>query len=279
MFATIINDVYRKESVNEIAKVLDELCSPKGAYGWASDGIYSYWDYNTKEVYYIGLAVDLRERFKQHNGIITTQSGNKKELIDKHFEENNELGFSIFVQSPMSQPYIKGKSEKWVWKDLKGEDRENHKIAEGILLECYKKKHGHFPKWNKVGGSAKGQKRVRNGNYEIIKGFTSTEFHPLVSRTSLRELAKKPEYEGYENGVMHAVRMIMLYSGFNLKESIDIVKTTDTLNRFERMRQENYLFKTLEYGTPGYGTLVTEKDNPDPELTTFNFKPYPLRKI
>lgn len=278
MFATIINDVYRKKSANEIAEALDELCSPKDTYGWASDGIYSYWDYNTKEIYYIGLAVDLRERFKQHNGLIDTGSGTKRELIDKHFEENNKLGFSIFVQSPLSQPYIKRKSEKLALKDLEGEDRKNHHIVEGILLECYKQKHGCLPKWNKIGGLVEGRKGVRKDTYEIIKGFTSIEYHPLVSRTSLRELAKKPSYEGYENGFMHIVRLFMLF-GFNFKESIEYAKTCDSLNRWRRMEEENYLFKILEYGLPTYGTLITEKDNPDSELTTLNFKPYPLRKI
>lgn len=63
-------DAYTKEEKEEIAEALDDLCSPNDNYGWASAGIYSFWDYNTKEIFYIGLAVDLTERFKQHNGLM-----------------------------------------------------------------------------------------------------------------------------------------------------------------------------------------------------------------
>lgn len=52
------------------ANAIDDLCSPKDNYGWASAGIYCFW-------VYIGLAGDLAERFKQHNGILPTKEGSK----------------------------------------------------------------------------------------------------------------------------------------------------------------------------------------------------------
>lgn len=67
MLRTIIIDFYKEKDKTKIADALNTLCSPNDNYGWASVGIYCYWDYDTKEILYIGLAVDLTVRFKQHN--------------------------------------------------------------------------------------------------------------------------------------------------------------------------------------------------------------------
>ena len=106
MLRTIILDAYKENEKGKIAHALNELCSPRDNYGWASAGIYCYWNYYTHETYYIGLAVDLAERFKQHNGFypkIDTKTCKKKE-IDNYFRSEEKLGFSIIVQSPLSQP-------------------------------------------------------------------------------------------------------------------------------------------------------------------------------
>lgn len=105
MFGTIISDAYKESEKQQIATSLDELCSPLDTYGWASSGIYSFWDYETREIFYIGLAVDLTERFKQHNGLSTiSEEGCKVKQINEYFSSGYEkLGYSIFVQSPLSQ--------------------------------------------------------------------------------------------------------------------------------------------------------------------------------
>ncbi|WP_221803546.1 GIY-YIG nuclease family protein [Paenibacillus typhae] len=111
MFATIILDAYKKDEVQQISDALDDLCNANG-YGWASAGIYCFWDYYTNEIYYIGLAVDLEERFKQHNGLIPIDENScKKAKINEYFKHNEKLGYSIFVQSPLSQP-ITSKNKK-----------------------------------------------------------------------------------------------------------------------------------------------------------------------
>lgn len=38
------------------------------------------------------------------------------------------------------------------------EGKENIKVVEGILIEAYRRKYGHFPPWNNMGGSVVGQK-------------------------------------------------------------------------------------------------------------------------
>ena len=67
--------------------------------------------------------------------------------------------------------------------------------------------------------------------------------------------------------------MNVFYYGFSFNESIDFYKKYDYINRFEKMEEENYIYKNLEYGTP-YGTLSNEKDDIDLESMPFN-----LRKI
>lgn len=39
MFGTVIIDAYRKEEAMEMANAIDDLCSPKDNYSWASAGI------------------------------------------------------------------------------------------------------------------------------------------------------------------------------------------------------------------------------------------------
>lgn len=87
------------------------------------------------------------------------------------------------AQSPLSQPKIcKSKGSELAldgetmyelgvdpWEEQKitldAKDRDDIKNVEGILIESYRKEHGSFPPWNKVGGATVGRKRVRPGNY------------------------------------------------------------------------------------------------------------------
>ncbi len=61
MFGTVIIDAYRKEEIEEMANAIDDLCSPTDSCGWASAGIYCFWDYYAEAILYIGLAGDLAE--------------------------------------------------------------------------------------------------------------------------------------------------------------------------------------------------------------------------
>jgi len=53
-------------------KAIDDLCCPLDNYGWASSGIYCFWDPYNKNILYLGLAVDVGLRFKQHVGLVKT---------------------------------------------------------------------------------------------------------------------------------------------------------------------------------------------------------------
>ncbi|MED1092543.1 GIY-YIG nuclease family protein [Bacillus paramycoides] len=114
MFGTIIQDAYTKDETKQIADTLEDICNSHHAYGWSSAGIYCFWNYTTKEVLYIGLAVDLLKRFKQHNGIIQMDAnGCKFEKIQAYFEAHEKIGYSIFVQSSHHQPVYSGNKSMW----------------------------------------------------------------------------------------------------------------------------------------------------------------------
>ena len=55
VFGTIIMDSYKADEAESMSQNIDEICSPMDTVGWASAGIYSFWDYYTKDVLYIGL--------------------------------------------------------------------------------------------------------------------------------------------------------------------------------------------------------------------------------
>lgn len=197
-------------------------------------GIYCFWDYNIEEVLYIDLASDLSERFKQHNGLIPNDGAcSKKNQIEKYFQKNERLGYSIFVQSPLSQPLVhRNKKDYEVFARQEGapvedmlsyQGKDDIKHVEGILIEAYKNKHGQFPPWNKVGGSIEGQSRVMPKNYNIVKSFCKPNeyyMNPIVSRSTLQELSNNAEYAAYEN-YLHAVRMNILIHGMEYEDVLE----------------------------------------------------------
>ena len=154
----------------------------------------------------------------QHNGLAKIDDNSCKfNKITEYFHTHEKIGYTIFVQSPLSQPttYKNKKLYKnhYLAKNNSGNVGKEHiKQVEGILIETYKKKQGKYPSWNKVGGLIQGQKASTVGNYEIIKSFTNfEELNPLVSRSTIRELSDNPTYVRYEE-FLHSIRMLMLSS-------------------------------------------------------------------
>ena len=84
MFGTVIMDAYRKEEAWEMAKAIDDLCSPTDNYGWASAGIYCFWDYYAEAVLYIGLAGSIMGFYR----LMRDRSKNK---LKTTFQEMNAL--------------------------------------------------------------------------------------------------------------------------------------------------------------------------------------------
>ncbi len=258
MFGTVIIDAYSKAETEELADAIDDLCCPKDHCGWASAGIYSFWDYNTHEVLYIGLASDLYERFRQHNGLLTTtEEGCKFQQIQEYFETHEKLGYTIFVQSPLSQPLVHRNKDLYeklakehnspIQNYMNEQGINDIKRVEGILIEAYRRSNGHFPLWNKVGGSIAGQNRVMENNINIVKSFSNPQMYdvnPIVARSTIRELSDNPTYEGFES-FLHAVRMLVLIMGIDFMDALQFQNKFDRYGWYKRICDEGYLNKKL----------------------------------
>jgi len=225
MFGTFIVDSFTKNEAQDIADALDEICSPGDSVGWASTGIYSFWDYYTKEIYYIGYAVDLANRFRQHNGILPINDGACKyqQIID-YFSKNQRLGYSIFVQSPLAQAAthrnhtILDFDDNTEW--ISQESKESSRIVEGSFIEIFRKRDGELPHWNKIGGSIIGSKRANLKMYDQLhRCLTGNQRDPLVARSTIREIAKNNVFEWYET-TLHGVRMGMVSRQISFDEAV-----------------------------------------------------------
>lgn len=226
MFCTIISEAYEYDEQEKIYEYIDDICSPRDTYGWSSNGIYCYWNYNTKEILYIGLARNLGERFKQHNGLISCDSRSCKiKEIEQYFRENKKIGFSIIVQSPLFQMKVSRNSEISAFsldEEQNEEYRKNLAEIEGKLIQGHTRRFGEIPKWNKINGEL--------GCFPIIDSsifdyLTLRKDSFLNARISLREISENPEYAYYEM-FLHAIRHRNLNRGesISMKEIIEDFK-------------------------------------------------------
>ena len=92
--------------------------SPEDIYGWASAGIYCFWDIQTRQPLYIGLAVDLGSHFQQHNGLKQCDPrGCKLQRIQQYFSEYEAIGYSVLVQilsTSQSLPAMRSAMTRWM---------------------------------------------------------------------------------------------------------------------------------------------------------------------
>ncbi|MGN0482333.1 MAG: hypothetical protein ACI4HI_02155 [Lachnospiraceae bacterium] len=92
-----------------------------------------------------------------------------------------------------------------------------------------------------------GQTNVMENNINIVNSFCQPDnfaINPILSRSTIRELSKNPEWEGYEN-YLHAVRMNLLILGMEYEEALEFVNKNDTFGTYERMKKSGYLRKRL----------------------------------
>ena len=260
MFGTIIIDSYSRNEIDEMAKNLDEICCPTDTWGWASAGIYSFWDYYTKDILYIGLASDLHIRFKQHNGLLPiAENACKIQQINDYFSTKDRLGYSIIVQSPLSQPIV-NRNQELYRKFLKlphnspvqnyaGEEGLQYiREIEGQLIESYKLITGDIPLWNKIGGDVRSRHYANEDNYYyVIKALSNQTHHNLlVSKSTIRELAESATYTWYETQ-LHGLRIMMIYLKYSFDEAIEAQLKMNPYfkGQWDRIISDKYLEKTL----------------------------------
>jgi hypothetical protein len=209
VLTTVILDTYEASEAATIASALDDLCSPKDNYGWASEGVYCFFDPAARCPLYLGLAEDLAIRFKQHNGLLTCPDNScKRERIGAHFAEHKTIGFGIFVQSCLDQSTVRrnreGRLSLW-----DGSGRRNAAYTEGRMIEAHRLAFGALPVWNEVGGAIAGKAHAVEADVAIVKALSGDTDSDLVARRSLRQLSKEPSAVVCESN-LHAARVFMM---------------------------------------------------------------------
>ncbi|UUV20037.1 GIY-YIG nuclease family protein (plasmid) [Fusobacteria bacterium ZRK30] len=269
LYGTIINESYKKNEIKEMVKALGEVCNKKDAYSFHSNCIYFFWNYETKEIYYIGLTNNVLRRFKEHNGLVqNSNTGNKFSQITEYFNENEILGYTLLVRSPINELSPKG-FDKIIGNEIKlamKNEKKNELFSiEGALIEEYRLNYGIIPKWNNIGGSKSARKKLYIKKYgNLFKYVTLTEISDFNSKSTLRELVHNPKYKMIESD-LHSIRMIMYKSNKTFLESYKIfmiylsnlakekekrgifpIEECLIFDRFEKLLKEDYLNKIIK---------------------------------
>ena len=195
---TVIRDVYRLDERRGLRDALRVLF-PTGGYGWHPSGVYCFWDPETRDVLYVGLATNIMRRFAQHNGLAGPSiKGNKQREIDEWFTEHPRLGYSIIVQSAAVV--------------MLGVDIPSEIIAtaEGQLLEAHRERFGVLPPWNAMGGSTFGATQAGPLSPGYFLLLTGRADNLLIARRTIRQLAAEPESVFHEM-TLHGARMHALH--------------------------------------------------------------------
>ncbi len=199
--ATVIRDSYRSDERKEIRDALRELLPVHGP-NWHPSGVYCFWDPESRDVLYVGLAKNIEQRFAQHNGFAgSSAKGNKRTKIDEWFGEHPKLGYSIIVQSAAVALL-----------EQLGLDTPTEIIAigEGQLIEAHLQKFGFRPPWNAMGGSTYGATRVGPLSAGYFLLLTGRVDGLLVARRTIRQLAAEPDSLDREM-TLHGARMNALH--------------------------------------------------------------------
>lgn len=180
---------------------------------WSRKGVYAYWDPDTRELLYIGLASNLPQRFAEHNGLVRHSGGNKRQEINKWFSEHENLGHTLLIQGAAVQ----------ILEDVRAmnpmigvEARALTQVAEGQLLKLSTMETGSLPPWNNISGAVRGGEWARPSERSPLRLLSAAEESLFVSRRSLRALVHDRRALQLE-ALMHAVRMqaLMEIHGMN----------------------------------------------------------------
>ncbi|MCG3138756.1 MAG: hypothetical protein HJJLKODD_02624 [Phycisphaerae bacterium] len=252
MLVTLVQDSYDKSEKEELASAIDYICPPDSCHGWSSAGVYCFWDFQPKEVLYIGLAVDLAQRFQQHNGLLPCAPEScKKREIDNFFCNKDRLGFSALLQSSLDQPFCARslaaqfgipRSQAIEFPSQSGQD--NIEYTEGLLIEtCCQKLHC-FPPWNKMSGSAIGREAANKDYFRIVKWLCGGSSF-LVSKSTIREISQNPTLERYEL-FLHAIRF-SISTGMSLEDALKLQESAGYTDIVHEIRRSGYLDKPAPF--------------------------------
>ncbi|OYZ21734.1 MAG: hypothetical protein B7Y39_08495 [Bdellovibrio sp. 28-41-41] len=231
MLATIVSDKFLIDERELIANALDEICSPNDNWGWASTGIYCFWNPSNTQILYIGLAQDIPKRFREHVGIIQCNPmGCKKTQIDEYFKTSSILGYSVLLQSCFEQAGLSALG--MLLPELGDTGVKNIKTNEGLLIEAYRLQYGRLPDWNKISGNRSGSKVATPQHEPILKFLSDVDVpNPFRAELPLRSLAQAGGITVTEELELHLIRMFAL-GGHTLQQALEIHRTMQSKNPY-----------------------------------------------
>lgn len=278
MWGTFIVDAYGEAEREQIAEALEALCSPKDDYGFASGGVYCFWSLKTRLPLYVGRAVDLPDRFRQHNGLKGKPGPNNKcAAVDAFFADEAILGYSVLVRSTLSQtetgrrrasPHLPPKRiMDWIEEPDTIETEYEIAAAEGTAIRSHWLEHGELPEWNKVHGETtkwNGSMRRHDSTGDL---FCAKVDSLLQARRTLRELADDPLSTEFELE-LHAARIWAAAATMMANHQLDDRNILEVLNDLPRrgggffldaMRDNRYLLLGPWVASAMPGTLAQQQ--------------------
>jgi hypothetical protein len=226
VWGTFIIEAYRDDERREVYQALETLFGPESGGSWATAGIYIYWDFESRNALYVGLASDFAVRFGQHNGFRgCPASGCKRKEIDTYFASGKELlGLTVLPLSRLSQP----STARWdrvlsledrelldLHEALSAEALDEIRSLEGKLIAGHKVRHGDVPPWNKHPGRL--PQKIPSATDGTLSTATGKLDCLLQSRRTIRQLAADGEACIYEEH-LHGARMVAVATGIQTGE-------------------------------------------------------------
>jgi hypothetical protein len=259
MLCTALVDAYSDDERGEIQAALQTLLSERQP-DWSRSGVYVYWDRETHEILYMGLASDLPERFAQHNGLVSHGGGNKRVEIDRYLSESERLGFTILIQSKAVAIM-----ERIAELDFTLGATASGLIAvgEGQLIENHRLVYGRWPKWNRAGGSNDGKRWARPAKdlLEMLGGRRTSLF---VARRTLREVASDFRVRLFE-ATIHAARMRAVMDSHQLGQLGPETTPDERMHLIEEqlMLRDGHLVDDLDASDETIREWVTRLGDPE----------------
>jgi hypothetical protein len=216
VLSTVVLDAFSSDRAAEMAAAIDEVCPPEGGGPFASSGLYAFWDQQSRNLLYIGLARDLGIRFRQHTGLVHCDPRYcKAEKVRAHFDGHELLGYSILPQSPLDQADCAraradlGDRARAALSELGEEGEDEITRIEGQLIQAQVNRTGTLPPWNHIGGSVHGARAATPDTEPILDLIRARYRHALTARRMLRVLAENPIVQYFES-LLHVARFEML---------------------------------------------------------------------
>jgi len=230
VWGTVLLDVYRQEHAQHVREALERLLGPDSGSAWATGGVYVFWNPETRDPLYVGIAGDFPERFAQHNGLRSCPAaGCQRANIENYFAEDCDwLGYSVFLLSSLSQPSTRRQRRALGLTDpelvelneaMSADVLDEMRGLEGRMIALYAALCGEPIPWNISPGR---RPQIAPDHDDATLLLAVGAFDCLLhARRTIRQLANDPEASMFEEH-LHGARIRAMMMGSGLRS--DLVK-------------------------------------------------------